>query len=391
MTATTIAPARSGLVASTSAVVTLMALAAFVVVISLNSGVITSNDGAINVVHGVPMKQAQRQLPETDDDDIMIGILKERLQPHELQLVDGTSLPPHQFMHLHHMKTGGTSVDDLLKCSVKRMQQVQHYQAKHMSLHECNGSHFKKCLEHTNELCQKSLDDTALLSYCAPLKYLTDFKWTSEEKANRPDFAAITVLRHPAERVWSNFRFATKGCYKCNELKNVYKAYEDNTLEAIGMRNESLCVRQMLNHQTFNLLSSKRFDKYKEGLVEVPEEDQEEMVKEAIDNMKNFFTMIGITEELGTFGQMIPKVFPFMATTLEGSHRACHLPHSNKSPTNNKCIDNKEHWDLPSHPDKETQNIIEKHNQMDIKLYEAAVKQFQLQKKALGMDENDTA
>lgn len=48
------------------------------------------------------------------------------------------------------------------------------------------------------------------MSYCAPLKDLPAFQWDS----TKDDIHAITVLRHPVDRVWSMFRFQTKGCYK---------------------------------------------------------------------------------------------------------------------------------------------------------------------------------
>jgi hypothetical protein len=48
------------------------------------------------------------------------------------------------------------------------------------------------------------------MSYCAPLKDLPAFQWDSTKE----NIHAITVLRDPVDRVWSMFRFQTKGCYQ---------------------------------------------------------------------------------------------------------------------------------------------------------------------------------
>jgi hypothetical protein len=51
------------------------------------------------------------------------------------------------------------------------------------------------------------------------------------------------------------------------------------------------------------------------------------------------------------------------------------------------CVENgrgkpRTHWALPDQPDEETRRKILQHNQMDLKLYEAAVSYFELQKRA---------
>jgi hypothetical protein len=62
------------------------------------------------------------------------------------------------------------------------------------------------------------------------------------------------------------------------------------------------------------------------------------------------------------------------------------LPHANASPTNNHCsADGRSRWDLPDHPDEETARVILEHNAMDLQLYEAAVAQFEMQRRALGL------
>jgi hypothetical protein len=97
--------------------------------------------------------------------------------------------------------------------------------------------------------------------------------------------------------------------------------------------------------------------------------------------------MIGLTEQLNATVQMAGEVFPFMKTNVDWSEKKCELPHRNSSPKNNHCGPSNTHWDLPAHPDEETRKAIEAHNQLDMKLYEAAVQHFELQKRALGVDE----
>jgi hypothetical protein len=48
------------------------------------------------------------------------------------------------------------------------------------------------------------------------------------------------------------------------------------------------------------------------------------------------------------------------------------------------------HWELPKHPDEATRQAILAHNHMDMKLYEAAVEYFQLQKRALEWSEQES-
>jgi hypothetical protein len=324
----------------------------------------------------------------------------------------GLALLPHQFFHLHHMKTGGTSMDSLINCGLTRMKKYAApnsktlLQVNYTNIHECGESNYIKCKSGENAYCLQSVQNAAIMSYCAPLKDLhRPFSWEyldSKETKNddndqntdiartmlyRP--AALTVFRHPVARVWSMFRFQTKSCYGCRELKDIYRDIDQasNNLTRI-------CKLQLLNHQTRNLMSS-------DPENEIP--STEEHLAEAIANMKNVFTMIGLTEDMPNTTQIAGRVFPWLAervtswsdvfdianqtTAAVGTSTtdSCVLPHRNASPKNNRCIDNTKHWDLPDIPDEETTQAIMEHNQLDMRLYEAAVRQFELQKIALGL------
>jgi hypothetical protein len=141
------------------------------------------------------------------------------------------------------------------------------------------------------------------MTYCAPLFQANEFDWE--------DADAVTVLRHPVDRVWSMFRFETMHCYRCMELKEFYKHVDNGTVEELFDRKDDakLCVAQLLNHQTRNLLTSRMFQGF-------TEEDQ---IHEALYNLKNRFTVVGLTEELQLSVQMMGQVFPWLAEHMECS------------------------------------------------------------------------
>mmetsp|Transcript_14479 Transcript_14479/g.36368 ORF Transcript_14479/g.36368 Transcript_14479/m.36368 type:complete len:441 (+) Transcript_14479:163-1485(+) len=303
----------------------------------------------------------------------------------EEEVEDKATMVPHQFLHLHHMKTGGTSIDRLLRCSMDRLKKEANYNVPYFTIHECSRNRFAQCLTDPENTCRAKMEIASVLSYCAALKYLDEFGWWND--GNRDNqIKAFTVLRHPVDRVWSMFRFQTKNCYKCQPLKDIYEKLEAG--EDTGV--DKLCLAQLQNHEVNNLLST-------EWPLEVTELDFEnniehldmssKMVQEAVDNMKGFFTIIGITERLPETAELLGKTFPWM--NLEPSKEyettsQCELPHANASPKNNRCgEDGKSHWDLPKQPDQETYDLIMKHNALDMELYESAVAYFELQVKAL--------
>ena len=60
---------------------------------------------------GETVSSAEQQVVEgqnDDDDDDAMETLRQKLQPKKLLLNEKGELSPHQFLHLHHMKTGGS-------------------------------------------------------------------------------------------------------------------------------------------------------------------------------------------------------------------------------------------------------------------------------------------
>ena len=234
-----------------------------------------------------------------------------------------------------------------------------------MNLHECSARRYSNCLSGKDQRCQQSVKDASIMSYCAPLKDLRVFEW---ERTTENPVHALTVLRHPVGRVWSMFRFQTKRCYQCKTLKQVYEDYDKQGPEVYE---NDMCASQLMNHQTRNLLTKD----------DVPDDEK---VAQAIEDL-NFFTFIGLTEDMESTAAIAGKVFPWLAEHVNATERTCPFPHRNSSPQNNRCGKGGTHWDLPDHPDQETAELILKHNQLDMQVYEAAVKHFELQKNVLGL------
>ena len=306
-----------------------------------------------------------------DEDGAIIQELVERMKPRDLAFdEENETAEPRQFFHLHHMKTGGTSIDHVLRCGLSRACTGKH-EIPYYRLSECSQAQYQKCISDPEDGCRSSVENSAVMSYCAPLFQTNQFDWQ--------DADAITVIRNPIDRVWSMFRFETNVCYKCMELKDYYAYIDNGTVTELYNEPDDAktCVAQLLNHQTRNLLTSPMSEDF-------TEEDQ---MEEALYNLRNRFTVVGLTEQLPLTAEMIGYTFPWLARKVEGSSTECGLPHANASPSNNYCGPHQTHWDLPPHPDEETRRIIREHNQQDMKLYEAAVQHFELQKRALAWDE----
>jgi hypothetical protein len=357
-----------------------------------------------------------KRLLETEvDEQALLEKIASKLKPAQLLVVAngddevgiaatgevGTKpiLKPHQFLHLHHMKTGGTSMDHMMKCAIERLQNKRggaqddfvSYEVPYFSIHECSRTQFAACLENEDNQCRPKMKDAAVMSFCSALKHLDTFGWKEfglegddnhePQEAKEERIRAFTVLRHPVDRVWSMFKFQTRVCYKCKPLKEIYDMIDNK--DPILERWDDLCLNQLRNHEVANMLTSTHWPEHPED-----EETENAMVAEAVENMKRYFTVIGLTEELEETARIVGKVFPWMNETIAGHERTCPLPHDNSTPLNNHCVENgpgkaQTHWDLPKHPDEETRQAIIAHNRMDMKLYEAAVSYFELQKRAM--------
>ena len=357
---------------------------------------------------------------------------KDELNPQRTLVLD-KSLPK-QFMHMHHMKTGGTSVDGLISCALSRQKTLHAGTAIDYSrMSEC-GSRVKTCMNDlakrldaslvdnvfyhndgagrrgssfdpaddditTDELnvCQTS--ESNVMSYCASLHAVRTFGWHGVDK--------VTVIRNPIDRAWSMYRFSLQRCYKCEEMKDVLKKVAsgtfaskertDATPDFVYSPNDS-CAVQMIGHQATNLLSS--VDLYNAANdVRFPRE--QEIVEEAVRNLREEFTWIGITDRLQESIDGMRAVFPFLAENLndataeieevlrksgeqvEGGvslpadykdDKGCPLQHKNagRDPT----CGTKE-------MDEETIALVKSLNSRDLAVYAAAEERFAIQQEVL--------
>ena len=365
----------------------------------------------------------------TEEEQIFqVQEMAERLRPRPMLSFDANATK--QFAHLHHMKTGGTSINHLLNCALGRArtlyQQIQTQTdagpaaeggssrrgrvLPFYSLEECSHSHYLTCIGNDNstsaQSCRSNIESASVMQYCAPLHQMSRFEWL--------DADIVSVIRHPVDRVWSMFRFQTKSCFQCTPLLDIYRHIEEGTLdEFCGEKGcGGVCIPQLLNHETRNLLTD-TWDENDAGGVSLSTD--EEKLQEALFNLKSRVTLVGVTDELPVFAEMLGKVFPWLAESVTAeelgmatgggddgaAHRAklrravttttttepktCPLTHANASPKNNRCAPGNKHWELPDEPDEETREAILRHNQLDLKIYEAAKARFQLQKEALGL------
>jgi hypothetical protein len=84
---------------------------------------------------------------DLEEDESIIIEMKERLQPKELSFQDGDNktLVLHQFLHLHQMKTGGTSMDRRLNCAMNRLRHDQETVVPYGNIHECSHGRYYDC------------------------------------------------------------------------------------------------------------------------------------------------------------------------------------------------------------------------------------------------------
>lgn len=363
--------------------------------------------------------------------------------PHpQRTFIVGTDTPK-QFMHMHHMKTGGTSMDTLIQCALARQRELHNGTSiNYNSMSEC-GSRVRQCMgelakelnstvvnnvfmrndeeghpidderfDPAEDALAVSVDDlnvcrtseADVMSYCASLHTVRTFGWKDADK--------ITVIRDPVDRAWSMYRFTLTSCYKCQELKTVLERVANGTFvsrtvvdaESEGEPNfvydpNDSCAVQMIGHQATNLLSS--IDLYNlANDVRFPVEQV--IVDEAVRNLREEFTWIGLTDRLEETVSSFREVFPFLAENLteaalqmsdkfdakgakiddnrfalpEGyvDTKGCAFPHANggRAPT---CGTKK--------LDDEIIHLIKKLNNRDVAVYKAAVERFELQMEVL--------
>jgi len=353
---------------------------------------------------------------------------------------------PKQFMHMHHMKTGGTSVDGLISCALRRQKDLHDGTSiNYGRMSEC-GSGVHMCMEtladnlgatlynnvfYRNDENGEPIDDAPfdpadetdisiddmnvcrssesnVMSYCASLHAVRTFGWKNVDK--------ITVIRNPIDRAWSMYRFTLQSCYDCQQLKDVLKQIHDGTFVSRrgrkddgGDNNEVVpnfvyepnnsCAVQLIGHQSTNLLSS--VDLYNNANdVRFPMEA--DIVHEAIKNLRESFTWIGLTDRIQESVEGFRQIFPFLAENLNDAAKAMQEEFQSRGEEFEDITfalpagysDEKscpfEHRNAGHDPtcgttelDDETKEWIMKLNSRDMAVYKAAVERFELQMEVL--------
>lgn len=339
--------------------------------------------------HDKNLRSRSSSSNQVSNEEELFAELSERMKPRNFFVEASANftenkgnIPPKQFFHLHHMKSGGTSMNSYLNCGLRRAQTYYSDQVNPLSnrtiplklsrgsLSECAYSTFRQCMTNPDARCHETIPKQAYVTYCAPLFSTNMLGWQNAD--------ALTVLRHPVDRVWSMFRFQTSSCFKCKELKEIYKVMDEKGTNASGTDfGGGVCLAQLTNHLTRNLQSQVDNEDWNDRSVD------SERLADALYNVRNRFVVVGLLERMEESLEMLSYSFPWLSPVLEGEATECKLPKSNTSPSNNRCGENHSHWDLPPKPDKETRKLIVEHNQLDIKLYEAALQQFELQLKVV--------
>ena len=122
-----------------------------------------------------------------------------------------TQSPCHAFVVLCVI-IGGTSIDALLNCARSRLERDRNLRVPYGNIHECSRTMYIQCKSGQDRRCIDRLANASLMSYCAPLKDLPYFQWGTFRDNGQvgvtvpPSHGAITVLRHPVDRVWSMVR-----------------------------------------------------------------------------------------------------------------------------------------------------------------------------------------
>ena len=241
-------------------------------------------------------------------------------------------------------------------------------------------------------VCKTS--EANVMSYCASLHAVRTFGWEGVDK--------ITVIRNPIDRAWSMYRFSLNRCYQCKEMKDILRSVAEGKFtkkkEFVGEPNfvyspNDSCAVQMIGHQSTNLLSSVELYNIAND-VRFPRE--QDIVDEAVRNLRDEFTWIGITDRIQESIDGMRTVFPFLAENLNDAASSIEEVMSKSGETyeaqsslpEDKCPF--EHRNAGRDPtcgtkelDDETIFLIKQLNMRDVAVYKAAVERFELQQEVL--------
>ncbi|KAL7536860.1 hypothetical protein ACHAXR_007437 [Thalassiosira sp. AJA248-18] len=408
-------------------------------------------DGELELDYFVPLTEIERDalkenlrqtLQETKAALIMtttLGALPEDTKDNMLIATERTlalsATSPKQFMHLQYNQTGSDSIDSIISCALDRQSDMQSNDIKYSAISECDN--LKQCMNdlasllgaelkgnefHHMGVDGKALDKTkfdpadpklgiaaerrnacdtaesSVMSYCASLSAVRTFGWE--------DVDSIAMFANPIERTHRFYQLTAKECYDCQEMKDVLKSIKSGTFsrkkgaaQKTKYRDDDSCAVQMIGHQATNLLSNPSLYNIAND-VSFPKE--EEIAKEAVKNLREKITWIGLFDRLEESIEAFQTIFPWMADNLneeakileqEFAKKGDHIGNDvnfglpNDYNDNENCQFEPEIKDLytcgTKEVDDETLHWIKELNTRDLAVYKAASERFDIQQEVL--------
>ncbi|KAL7540636.1 hypothetical protein ACHAWF_006741, partial [Thalassiosira exigua] len=259
-----------------------------------------------------------------------------------------------QFVHLVHDGAGGATeggVDALVACAADRQDALHGEKAGtaivgRVSLVE--GDNLRRCLDELAKAhgavsigrefylvdegghpTRAKLDDVpaaardacgagrfGIATFGASLADVRSFGWKGVD--------SISVFADPADRAFRAYRRAADRCYGCRSMKDALRDVAGGTFgrsEGEGPVDGSYdpddsCVAQMMGHQGTNLLSSPELYRLAND-ASFPSEV--EIVREAVRNLREEITWIGIADDVEASVAGFRAVFPWLSEDLNGA------------------------------------------------------------------------
>jgi len=329
---------------------------------------------------------------------------------------------PKLFMHLQQQQTGSDSIDGLISCALDRQKELHDgaaigysFISEDRNLEFCMNDlanrlgaslidgEFYKNDQQGNALMNAKFDPSSLdipfearnacdtseasvMGYCTSLDVVRTFGWQ--------DVDSIAIFENPVERTHRVYQLTAQECYGCKDFKDVLRQINDETFTS----DDGSCVARMIGHQAALLLSSPHLHS-KANDLSFP---QEHIVEEAVRNLREGITWIGLADRIEESVAGFKEVFPWLADNLNGAALFLKQEFAKRGdrvgtdvnfalPENyideHGCVfehRNEDHYTCGSRGiDEETLSLIKKLNMRDLAVYKAAVERFAIQNEVL--------
>jgi hypothetical protein len=238
-------------------------------------------------------------------------------------------------------------------------------------------------------LAQRDACNTAsshVMTYGSSLRAVDQFGWN--------DVESITMVADPVVRTHEMYQKMAVECYGCKDFKDIMESIYDGTFES----DKESCKTQMIGLQAIHLLSSPDLILAANDMT-FPRE--QEIVSEAVRNLREKVTWIGVLDEVDESVRGFKEVFPWLADNLEGAAAAlpAELAKAGETVEDDRfalpadyhdamsCIfqhNDDDHYKCGSKEvDAEALQWINKLNMRDTAVYRAAVERFAIQQEVI--------